>query len=352
MNSMERIRAMVDGKPVDRPGVAAWYHMPLREPCAKDSAYGIINSVKAMHWDLCKIQYHGYYFDAAMGNEYEPSLVATSLVGPVTKFAVYHPKMFRELKAPGLDNEYLARQIEITKMIVDELGGKVPILATIFSPISVARGITGGANHPQYLLKAIEYNPEDVHAGLQTITEATLRFQEELLKIGIDGIFFAEAFASTDDMDRKTHEEFSTKYDLEILNACKDRTWFNMLHVHGYKNLRFNEYEELNYPVQAYNWEDCVSDPTHKPISLADVRKMTDKILMGGLEFWHDFNSPTNNREEVKAVIKRRLIEAMESLGPNENRFIFTPGCSVKMHVPEYRMELMYEVMKEVTGVE
>lgn len=29
MNSMQRVKAMVEGKEVDRIGVAGWYHMPL-----------------------------------------------------------------------------------------------------------------------------------------------------------------------------------------------------------------------------------------------------------------------------------------------------------------------------------
>ena len=351
MNSMERIRAMVEGKPVDRIGVAAWYHMPLLDHVPKDFAKGIINSCEMMKWDICKIQYHGKYFDNAMGNTYIPSTSATSLFGPVTDYAVYHPKMFRDLKMPSLKTGPLARELELTKRIQDELKGKLPILPTIFSPLGTARDLYGGLFFPQYIKAAIQYHPEDVHKGLEIIAEATQMFLDELLKMGVDGIFFAEAFASTDDMDRPTHEEFSTKYDLPILQSTVGKTWFNMLHVHGYKNLRFNEYEELGYPVQAYNWEDRVSDPTHEPMSLKMVRQMTDKILMGGVEFWHDFNSETNDREAVKAVIKARLVDALEQLGPDDKKFIFTPGCSVKMHVPEYRMWLMHEVVEEVTGI-
>ena len=351
MNSIQRIRAMVEGKPIDRIGLAAWYHMPLLDHVAKDFAQGVITSCRVMKWDICKIQYHGLYFDNAMGVQYTPSTSAGSLVGPVTKFVVHHPKMFRDLKMPSLKTGPLARELELTKRIQDELKGEIPILPTIFSPISVARGICGGSAHPQYLLNAIKYSPEDVHKGLEIIAEATQMFLEELLKLGIDGIFFAEAFASTDDMDRATHEEFSSKYDLPILEQAAAKTWFNMLHVHGCKNLRFNEYEELGYPVQAYNWEDRVGSETHAPMSLKQVRSMTDKILMGGVEFWHDFDSPENDRETVKTVLKARLIDSLEQLGTEDKKFIFAPGCSVKMHVPEYRMQLMHEVVEEVTGI-
>lgn len=350
MNSYERIKAITEGKPADRIGVAAWYHMPLLDHNAKDFANGIIQSCHVMKWDICKLQYQNQFMNSAFGVEYEPSTSAGIITGPIKKFAVYHPKQFRELKVPDLSYPTIDRQLEITKRVLDELHGKVPVLATVFSPLYIARDLTGGKD-TGYLLKAIEYSPEDVHKGLEIITETNRRFLEALIGLGIDGIFYADAFASYDNLDRETYAEFAAKYDLQILELLKGRTWFNMLHVHGYKNLRFDQYEELGYPVQAYNWEDRFGDADHDPISLKQVRAITDKVLMGGVEFWNDFNSPTNDREAVKAVLKSRLIDALEQLGPDDQKFIFTPGCSVKMHVPEYRMQLLHEVVEEVTGI-
>lgn len=352
MNSMQRVKAMVEGNEVDRIGVAAWYHMPLLDQTPKDFAKGILTSCDVMKWDICKLQYNGYFFDDAMGCVYEPSTSATVLNGTVTSYPVQHPKMYHDLKVPKITDKPLARELELTKRVIDGLQGKVPVIASVFSPLYCARGVYGGSANPNLLLSAIKYSPEDVHAGLEIISESIQVFLDALMAIGgVDGIFFADAFASYDSMDRETYAEFGAKYDLPLLNSIKDKTWFNMLHVHGYKNLRFDQYEELGYPVQAYNWEDCVNDPTTPPTSLKDVRAMTDKILMGGIEFWHDFDSPSNDREAVKAVIKKRLLNALELLGPEDKKFIFTPGCSVKMHVPEYRMQLLHEVIEEVTGI-
>ena len=235
------------------------------------------------------------------------------------------------------------------------MGGKLPILPTIFSPMHTAQWLTGGSDHPEYIKAFIENDPQYVHKGLEIITEVTLRFMEELKKIGIDGIFLADIYASKDLMSTAEHDEFVKKYDLQLLDACRKDTWFNILHVHGWKNLRLDEYEKAGYPVQAYNWEDCYRDSSmgtsDSVTTLADARKLTDKILMGGVEFWNDFNSPENDRWAVKAVLKQRLLDALEQLGPKDQKFIFTPGCSVKMHVPEYRMKLMHEVVEEVTGV-
>lgn len=353
MNSMQRVKAMVEGKEVDRIGVAGWYHMPLLDQVAKDFAKGILTSMQVMKWDICKLQFNGLFFDSAMGCTYKPSVSASHLNGTVTKYAVYHPKMFRDLKVAKVTDKDIATQLDITKRVIDGLHGEVPVIASVFSPLYTARGVYGGSQNPDFLRAAIKYSPEDVHAGLEIISESIQRYLDALMEIGgVDGIFWADAFASYDDMDRETYAEFGARYDLPLLKSIQNKTWFNMLHVHGYKNLRFDQYEELGYPVQAYNWEDRVSDPKNPPMTLKDVRAMTDKVLMGGVEFWHDFDSPENDREAVKAVLKGRLLDALEQLGPDDKKFIFTPGCSVKMHVPEYRMQLMHEVVAEVTGIE
>ena len=109
MNSMQRMQAIVQGKAVDRIGVAAWYHMPLLDQVPKDFATGILTSCHVMKWDICKIQYNALYFDEAMGCTYTPSVSSTHLNGTVTRYAVYHPKMYRDLKVPKITDRPLAK---------------------------------------------------------------------------------------------------------------------------------------------------------------------------------------------------------------------------------------------------
>lgn len=349
MTAYERIKGMVTGSPVDRPGIAAWYHMPLVDRNARDFADCVVNSVNFMKWDICKVQSHPFFIDEAFGQEYTPSLQSNLIVGPITKYAVYHPHMFRELKVPSLSAPSIAREFDALKRILDELGGKVPVISTLYSAAYTARDLCSGVKNPELFLSFLKYSPEDVQKGLETINAFNFMLADELVKIGVDGVFLADAFASTDAMDEHTHDEFVKKYDVPLLERLKGKTWFNILHVHGYKDLRFSEYEKAGYAVQAYSWEDCMTGPG--TTSLQQARAFTDKVLIGGIEFWHDFDSQSNDREEVKAVIKKRLCNAIAQLGEDDKRFIFAPGCSVKMHVPKYRLKLIHEVMEEITGV-
>ena len=166
---------MVEGKEVDRIGVAGWYHMPLLDQVPKDFAKGILTSCQVMKWDVCKLQYNGLFFDEAMGCVYKPSTSATFLNGTVTKFPVYHPKMYRDLKVPKITDRPLAKELELTKRVIDGLKGEVPVIASVFSPLYCARGVYGGSANPNLLKSAIQYNPEDVHAGLEKIGRASCR---------------------------------------------------------------------------------------------------------------------------------------------------------------------------------
>lgn len=94
-------------------------------------------------------------------------------------------------------------------------------------------------------------------------------------KLGADGIFFASQLGTYDKMSVAEYEEFGRPYDLRVLEAAQDM-WFNIMHMHGNAPM----FELLSqYPVQALNWHDQLVD-----ISLADGRRMSDKLLIGGVE--------------------------------------------------------------------
>ena len=75
------------------------------------------------------------------------------------------------------------------------------------------------------------------------------------------------------------------------------------------------------------------------------MRAKTDKIIIAGFDQDHDFITPENDREAVKAVLKRRFLEAEKENG--SNRFIFAPGCCLA-HGGSYLNALIYEVAEEL----
>lgn len=349
MTSTERLQAMVANKPVDRVGVAGWIHMPLVDRRPVDFVKATIDFTNANHWDLVKVMYCGHYFtEDYPGMDITFSNDATQWSGKMNNYAINHPMDFTKMKPSSPKKGALAREIESTKRVVEHFKGKVPVLATVFTPLTWAQELYSQGKNAR-IIAAMEYNPKELEKGLEIITEANVAFLEELVKIGIDGLFYATQYGSYDFMNTERFETFCRPYDLKLLDVVKDKTWFNMFHIHGNSHLMFKEHAD--YPVQAFNWEDKNGTPD-QITSITEVRKMVgmDKIIIGGIEQHGDFHGiDTLDRDTMKAVLKKRLLEALSEMGDSKN-FIFAPGCALPMDVPAYFFNLMYEVVEEVSA--
>ena len=117
--------------------------------------------------------------------------------------------------------------------------------------------------------------PELVHQALTAITETTINFVKANIEAGVSGFFFASQCAGRDFMGDTMFAEFCKPYDLQVINSYKDRTWFNVLHIHG-GNIRFEEMSK--YPCNVLNWHDRQNGP-----SLKAARENCQKAFLGGL---------------------------------------------------------------------
>ncbi|MFR4513663.1 MAG: hypothetical protein ACLT4P_02415 [Coprococcus sp.] len=190
--------------------------------------------------------------------------------------------------------------------------------------------------------------------GMEVVAETNERLMEAFVDAGADGFFLGYQMGMYEKMGKEMYEECAAKYDLRNLNAIKDKTWFNLAHLcHGDRN---DTDQFMDYPVQAFNWAD-----THKEHrTLREMREITDKVLIGGLD--HDLGSSGylsigdgsvapgttdlsgSDREKVKQVIRRRLEEGMKAAGP---KFVLSGGCGWN-HDALHRFPLVREVIDEV----
>ena len=346
MTSTERLQAMVENKPVDRIGVAGWVHMPLVDRHPIDFVKCTIDFTDSNHWDLVKVMYCGHYFIEDFGTDITFSKDPTEWSGKMNRYVVNHPMDFTKLKVQDPKKGALAREVEATKRLVGYYHGKVPVLATVFTPLTWAQELYSQGKY-QRIQKAMEYNPKELEKGLEIITETNVLFLEELLKTGIDGLFYATQYGCYDIVTPEQFAHFCRPYDLQTLNTVVGKTWFNMMHIHGNAHLMFKEHAD--YPVQAFNWEDKNGTPD-EVTTITQAREIIgkDKIIIGGIEQHHDFWNADLDRDAVKAVLKQRLLDALDEMQGSKN-FIFAPGCALPLNVPAYFFHLMHEVVEEVS---
>jgi uroporphyrinogen decarboxylase len=198
-------------------------------------------------------------------------------------------------------------------MLTSKFGPSLPIIQTIFSPMSQAKNLVGPHELPIYVRRF----PDQLEAGLKTITATTLRFIDECRQTGIAGIFFAVQHAQYGILSDAEFERFEKPYDLQILNATRD-LWLNLLHLHG-EELMFSH--TLDYPAQIINWHDRQTAPT-----LSEAQNLYHGITCGGLRQWETMVLGTPE------AVKTEALDAIEQTGGR--RFILGTGCVLPITAP------------------
>jgi uroporphyrinogen decarboxylase len=193
------------------------------------------------------------------------------------------------------------------------VGSETPFIQTIFNPLSQAKNLTGG----EQLLVHLRTSPDDLKAGLETITETTVRFVQEVMKTGAAGIFFAVQHANHSILCEEEYRHVGRSYDIRVLEAAQEG-WFNLLHIHG-NDIMFDALAD--YPVQAINWHDRDTWP-----SLAQALTRCDKAVVGGLRR-HD-TMLLGTPEDVRA-------EAADAIAQTQGRrLVLGTGCVTPITSP------------------
>lgn len=203
----------------------------------------------------------------------------------------------------------LGRELRSLRMVRDALPG-VPLIFTLFSPMTIAAKLSRGRIHRQILEGT---GRAAIHAALARLAKMMQAYAGAALEAGADGIFFAHQDTGRDLQSYDAFSEYVVPYDIEVLTgATKAR--FNILHIHG-DHIRFRELQD--YPVHAINWHSWETTP-----SVAAGALTARKCVVGGI----DRRSITNN--DVPAI-RRQIAEsiaAMDGVGD----LVVAPSCTIR----------------------
>jgi uroporphyrinogen decarboxylase len=321
MDHWTRINAAIEGGKPDRVPVALWRHFPVDDQDPGKLAAHTLEWQKNWDFDLVKFMPSGTYSveDWGAKSVYERAANGARAVSAPGIRAAQDwrrlPRLDPKKGVLGAQNAALARAAR-------ELGGAVPILQTVFSPLTTARKLAGEA-----LLEQLRSEPAALEAGLRAITDTTIDFSLAALAAGAHGLFFATQLATTDVLTIAEYERFGRKFDLEVLAAMKGRAKINMLHLHG-ENVMF----ELlaGYPVQMINWHDRLTSPT-----LGDALKSFKGAVVGGVEERGLLVSGS-----VQAV-RAQVRDAIAQTGGK--RLVVGPGCVAAIAATEQNIRAVID---------
>ena len=310
-NKRKRLEAALSGNEPDRMPVALWRHWPGDDQDAQALAAAHLKWQQDYDWDVLKVGPASSYSVVDWG-------VQDRWVGHIegtreyTHRPIQQAEDWARLQPLDPSKGMLATQLETLRLVKDAVGDTVPVLATVFAPLSQAKHMAD--NEP--MLTHLRREPELFRQGQETIIESTLRFIEAAKKIGIDGIFYAVQHARYPLLSRDEYEQWGRPFDLQILNAVQD-LWLNMVHLHS-TDVMFDLVAE--YPVQLLNWHDRETG-----ISLSDGLQQFSGAASGGIDHWtlHQ-ESPENTLAEAK--------DAMEQV--NGRRLLLGTGCVAMTTTP------------------
>ena len=313
MTKRERLTAAIEGKPVDRVPVALWRHWPIDDQRAETLAASTVQFQRQYDFDLVKVTPSSSFCLREWGaeDEWKGHYHGTRDYGrPVIQSVADWGAL------PVLDPHVgsLGRQLEALKLIRSALGPDVPVIQTIFDPLSQAKNLAGKGN----LLAQLRQAPDEVAAGLKRITETTEAFVDAVMEQGnVDGIFYAVQFAQAHLLTEDEFKYFGMVNDLAILEHAAS-SWLNVLHLHGL-NVYFNLLAK--YPVQVFNWHDRETPPTLKG-GLEKVRG----AVCGGLR--QEETLLYGTADAVRAEVQ----DAIEQTGGR--RLIIGTGCVTPITSP------------------
>ena len=302
----------LSGEVPDRTPIALWRHFPIDDQYPDRLADAIVHFQRSFNFDLVKVTPASSFCTKDWGAEDEWRGNSEGTRDYIHR-VINSPEDWFKLAPLDPYKGALGNQLACLKMICSELDPAVPVLQTIFNPLSQAKNLVGGSK----LLVHLRQHPDAVQAGLKTIAESTHRFIEAACLLGIAGIFYAVQHASYQLLTEEEYQRFGQGYDLELLGDVADK-WLNMLHLHG-EDIMFQQFTD--YPVQVINWHDRETSP-----DLKRGQELFHGAVCGGLQriSTMELGTPEHVRSEARDAI----------LATGNRRFILGTGCVIPITTP------------------
>jgi len=315
MSRRERLQAAVARRPVDRVPYAVWRHFPRVDRNPAGLAQATLRFHERYGSDFIKITPTGGYAVEAWGCV-EGDVERPDGHRPCARCAVRQPDDWKTIRpldpttAPGW-----AQHLEvIVRMGFDRRIGDAPVLPTLFSPLSLARKLSGDR-----LAADLREHPSTVKDALEAIAETVIRFADLALTEGVSGIFYSIQAASRSLFTEAQYAEFGEAHDRRVLESVRSRSILTIVHGHG-DRLMFDRLARL--PGDAWNWDDRAAGP-----SLADGQALVPGAVIGGLDQWRTLRDGTPEQAEAEV---RDAVAQTSGLG-----LVVGPGCVLPSGTPD-----------------
>jgi len=323
MTKRERVLAAVARRPVDRPPVAFWRHVPDVDHTAEGLAEAMLAFHRRWDLDLIKVMSSGVYCVEDWGCRVA-YLGSPNGAKQCTEHAVKTRADWARIRPLDPGAGALGRELDAVRRIAKGRGDDAPILHTVFSPLTIARKLSGDRVRDD--LRADE---AAVRPALEAITETMARYARAALDAGADGLFFATQTSTPEFVTVEENARWGAPVARRVLEAVRGAAVV-LLHIHG-RDIYFDQLTAL--PVNAVNWHDRLTAPT-----LADGHRRFGGAVVGGLA-----EGDTVRRGPVEAIVAqvRDAIRQTDGVG-----LVVGPGCVLPLDVPDAHLQAVVDAVR------
>ncbi len=312
MRPRQRIEAVLRGADVDRAPWALWRHFPGDDLDPRRLAAATVGFQRRFEFDLLKVTPAAGFMAEAWGVRLEPRGDEEGTRRYLTR-AVESAAEWKALPTLDARSGILGREIEALALIRREVPSEVPVIQTVFSPLTVAKNLAG-----EDWARHMRDEPDSFLVGLERICETAEAFVRASMQAGADGVFFATQLANPSIVSQEEYRRFGEPFDLRVIGAAGPGALV-VLHAHGAPIF----FDLLGgYPVSAINWHDRRTAP-----SLDEGLAKFRGACVGGLDGTGVLRHGTP--EEVERDALETLYRA------RGRRLILGAGCVIPVTTPE-----------------
>jgi uroporphyrinogen decarboxylase len=306
MNKRERFVAAVEGTQGDRPPCTAWIHFGTDHLGGTEHALRHARFVRDNDWDICKVV-----------NDFRYPL-------PDGVETLNAPEDMHYFGRAPMSSPNFAEELKCIRLLRAEFGADMPIMVTTFDAYQQILRRVGYTRAPLLLA-----NRDRTLEMLEAVCASMCQYMQEVRRAGCDAVFFSINSAICPPHPRGITDEIfcSMMRPFEIRMLETMAGMIRVLHVHG---TSLDMKRVLDYPMEAVS----VSDRLPGNPSLRELRAMTDKCLMGGID-------ESRLAERSIPEVREEVRDCVRQIG--REKFILAPGCTIPTQTPWYLLRTIRE---------
>ena len=304
MNSRERVIAAIEGQEVDQLPTGFWYHFdPKSFDSVEETVQNHLRFHKETQVDILKVMNENPF--------------------PYTQ-EIKSVKDWLKIMPIGKHPQFITRQTEITKRVVDGLSGKAFSLLTLHGTWASTWHARGGPDGYDagagFLARLLREDPKAMSHIFELVTDALCDLIDSVSTTGVDGVYYSALGGERYLISDAEYTQWVRPWDEKVMAYANRAFKYNFLHM---CRDDLNLYRFAGIEAAVVNWGSSIpSNPNLKE----GWKHFPDSAVLGGF----DNNKGVLFDGDTEAL-RAHIHKLKKELGGR--KVILGADCTVQSHI-------------------